>query len=219
MAISSAQPMRSAEIDILGAVNDLQEDMLSATSAVQTLDASVETLSDNLTAEIANRLSAVQAVTAAVVTERGERQAADDNLQSQLGNGFHQTSATTALSNISDTVSTLSDNLTDLGNAFEALPDISSFIDQFQFGAVTNVEVAAQSTQTGSITYDPAYTSNDKVAVVMSLYSATETLSTLSCTLDTSTNTGFAYTITNSDSAAHTVDLAWVAIKSFGLLS
>ncbi len=196
MAISKRQPMRSAEIDLVDAVNGLEQ-------TTQTHTQSINTLAEGLANEIGNRERAITGVMNSLEAETIARQGADTALQNQIGEGF-STEQT-----IAQSLSATRDAITALEQADAAL---QAFQNKFNIGIVDSIEIPANTSVSSTVTFNTPFDETASCAIFAQVI--TNELATLfTYNLIDCTYSGFSYSISNNDADAHTVSLGYVAVK------
>lgn len=184
MAISKTQPMRSAEIEILDKVNELD-------IAVDSNTTSLGLLTDALGAEVSDRQLADTALGNRISDEAGARANADTEIMNVIGSGF--SSLNTVKSNIED---------------------LQGFDSRFRIGMTEAYTIAASGAQSVLVTFSNPYEATDAILAIINPVASTETLTTLECVLDSADSLGLRATINNSDPEnAYTVALGFIAVK------
>lgn len=220
MAISKTQPMRSAEIEILDKVNELD-------IAVDSNTTSLGLLTDALGAEVSDRQLADTALGGRIDDEILARQNADVALGGRIDSEIlAREGADTALGNrISDEAGARANADTEImsviGSGFSSIntvksniEDLQGFDGRFRIGMTQAYTIAASGTQSISVDFNTPYESTDEVLVLINPIGASESFTDLKCVLDSAGYAGFSATIENSDTVnSYTVALGFVAIK------
>lgn len=223
MAISKVQPMRPAEIQLVDLANQLETTTQSHTRSIATLTEGLAdeisdrenadtALQDAITAETQARTQAVQTLTNNLASETQARAQAVQGLQTQIGDGFSETSVTQSLSATNQQILGLTNDV-DLIEATLA-ENVNVFINRFRVGHTESFEIAAGNAQAGSVTFNTPYADTAQVCVFLCCVDPGEIFTNLECQLISATYSGFSYNIVNNDQTdAHTVALGFVAVQ------
>lgn len=184
MAISKTQPMRPAEIELVEEVNRLTDASSSQAGQIASLNAAIE-------AEAQVRLNAVR------------------DLQTQIGDGFTESSVTQSLGNTALLDDTVVNSILELATSEETL---AGFASRFKIGCINGITIPANDSISTSATFAEPFGAND-VCVLFAQVVTNELASLFTYTLIDCTYSGFSYSIANSDADAHTVSLGYVAVK------
>ena len=188
MAISKTQPMRSAEIELVDSVNQLESDL--ATEVVNRTNADTA-LGSRIDDEILDRQSADTALGNRISDEAGARANADTEIVNLIGAGF--SSSNTIAANIEN---------------------LQGFDSRFRIGMTQSYTIAASGSQAFSVTFNNPYETTDAILAFVNPIAASEPFTYLVCVLDSAGPLGLDATITNNDSVnAYTVALGFIAVK------
>ena len=188
MAVSKTQNERPAIVALIDLANQLEED--SSTHAQ-----SIQTLTEGLADEAEARSQAVQ------------------GLQTQIGDGFAETSVTTALGATNQLVGQLGDEQDALYNTVSG---IEATLECIKFGVIPNITVPANDTYSGTYTYEEPFDAGAKSFVFLG-FASVESQTTLSLTLIDSSYSGFSYSVSNTDTDPATVTVGYLAIAALPL--
>lgn len=241
MAISKVQPMRPAEIQLVDLANQLETTTQSHTRSIATLTEgladeiseresadtaiqsaitaetqartqAVQTLTNNLASETQARTQAVQTLTNNLASETQARTQAVQGLQTQIGDGFSETSVTQSLSATNQQILGLTNDVDQIEATLAG--NVNVFINRFRVGHTESFEIAAGSAQAGSVTFNTPYADTAQVCVFLCCVDPGEIFTNLECQLISATYSGFSYNIVNNDQTdAHTVALGFVAAQ------
>jgi len=189
MAISKTQPMRSAEIALVDAVNEFTEDLAS---------------------EISNRKLADNALGERIDAETQARVDADADINAIIGDGFTpQNTIANSLSATNQQVLLLGQDVDANTNAIAAL---QAFDANIKIGKIADIVVPANDSISTSYVFGEPFP--DDAACILLAQVITDELATLfTYTLIDCTYSGFSYSIANSDADPHTVALGFVAVN------
>ena len=188
MAISKTQPMRSAEIELVDSVNQLETDL--ATEVDNRIDAD-NALGVRIDNEILAREGADTALGNRISDEAGARANADTEIVNMIGAGF--SSSNTVASNIES---------------------LQGFDNRFRIGMTEAYTIAASGSQAFSVTFNNPYETTDAILAIVNPIAAAEPFTDLECVLDSAGPLGLSATITNNDSVNdYTVALGFIAVK------
>lgn len=220
MAISKTQPMRSAEIEILDKVNELD-------TAVDSNTNSIGLLTDALGAEVSDRQLADTALSGRINNEVQQRESADSALSGRIsGEVTDRTDADTALGlridgEITNRVNSDSEIMNIIGTGFTSGNTISSnvsslqdFNNRFRIGLSQSYTIAPNTTQAISVDFNTPYESTDEVLLLLNPVAPNESFTDIKCTLDSAGYLGFSATVENLDTVnSYTVALGFIAVK------
>ena len=212
MAVSKTQNERPAIVALIDLANQLEEDSSAHAQSIQTLtegladevrdrEAADDLLEGIIQGEIENRAQAIQ-------DEAEARSQAVQGLQAQIGDGFAETSVTTALGATNQLVGQLGDEQDALYNT---VAGIESTLECIKFGVIPNITVPANDTYSGTYTYDEPFDAGAK-SFVFPGFASVESQTTLSLTLIDSSYSGFSYSVSNTDTDPATVNVGYLAI-------
>lgn len=188
MAISKTQPMRSAEIDLVDGFNQLESDVADEILARQSADAA---LGGRIDDEILARQDADTSLGGRISDEAGARANADTEIMNVIGSGF------SALNTIASNISNL------LG-----------FDNRFRVGMTQNYTIAANDSQSVTVTFNTPYEQTDEIIVLVCPVGASESYENIGVKVFTADYDGFTGSIRNDDTSdSHTLALGFVAIK------
>lgn len=217
MAVSKTQNERPAILALIDLANQLEGE--SNTHA-----RNIETLTEGLAAEVRDRDAAdtllegaiqneAEARAQAIQDEAEARAQAVQGVQTQIGNGFSQTSVT-------DSLSATNQLLFQLGNEQDALSEsvsgILAILDKLKFGMTVEVIVPANDSYAGSYVYSEPFDSSAQILVMLG-FADGPMPATLSLTLVDSSYSGFSYSISNTDTDPATVTVGYLAIAAIPL--
>lgn len=220
MAISKTQPMRSAEIEILDKVNELD-------IAVDSNTTSLGLLTDALGAEVSDRQLADTSLGNRIDTEIQQRESADSGLSNRIsGEVTTRADADTALGlridgEITNRVNSDSEIMNIIGTDFSSGNTVSSnvsglqeFNNRFRIGLSQPYTIAPNTTQAVSMDFNTPYESTDEVLVFVNPVAANESFTDIKCSLDSAGYLGFSATVENLDTVnSYTVALGFIAVK------
>lgn len=212
MAVSKTQNERPAIVALIDLANQLEEDSSTHAQSIQTLtegladevrdrEAADDLLEEIIQGEIENRAQAIQ-------DEAEARSQAVQGLQAQIGDGFAETSVTTALGATNQRVGQLGDEQDALYNT---VAGIEATLESIKFGVIPNITVAANDTYSGTYTYDEPFDAGAKSFAFLG-FASVESQTTLSLTLIDSSYSGFSYSVSNTDTDPATVTVGYLAI-------
>lgn len=218
MAVSKTQNERPAIVALIDLANQLEGE--SNTHA-----RNIETLTDGLAQEVRDREAAdtlldgairdeADARARAIQDEAEARAQAVQGVQTQLGNGFTETSVTTALGATNEQVGQLGDGMDALAGIVSG---IIEHLENIKFGIIPlELTVPANDTYTDSYVYPEPFDSS-AMTLVMLGFADGPMPATLSLTLVDSSYSGFSYSITNTDTDPATVTVGFLAIAAIPL--
>lgn len=227
MAISKTQPMRSAEIDIIDEVNALDNLTSEHTNSISTLsdDLADEILyreqgDENLQGQIGEGFSPIFTIAQSlgnIAQSLGVTSNAVSDIETIIGDGFSSQNTITAyrdalvavMGDISQLDNTVVNLILGLIDANEIL---KTFSDRFMIGIIENITIPANDSVSTSHIFTTPFLSTDSCILVGQVVT-NELSSMFTYTLTSCTYSGFSYSISNSDTDAHTVALGYVAIK------
>ncbi len=224
MAISKTQPMRSAEIELVDSVNQLESDLATEVGNRMNADTALGARIDD---EILAREGADTALGTRIDNEILAREGADTALGARIDDEIlAREGADTALGNrISDEAGARANADTEIvnliGTGFSASNTIASNIEslqgfdsRFRIGMTEAYTIAASGAQAVSVTFNNPYEATDAILAFVNPIASAETITTLGCVLDAAGPQGLRATINNSDpDNAYTVALGFIAIK------
>lgn len=223
MAISKVQPMRPAEIQLVDLANQLETTTQSHTRSIATLtegladeiserESADTVIQSAITAETQARTQAVQTLTNNLASETQARTQAVQGLQTQIGDGFSETSVTQSLSATNQQILGLTNDVDQIEATLAG--NVNVFINRFRVGHTESFEIAAGNAQAGSVTFNTPYADTAQVCVFLCCVDPGEIFTNLECQLISATYSGFSYNIVNNDQTdAHTVALGFVAVQ------
>lgn len=211
MAISKTQPMRPAEIELVDTVNTQGVTLSGNTLAIENLDS-------DLAAEVLARENEDSLLDGKITTEATNRTNADAAINAKIGVGFdseHTIAGSLSATNqnvtqLGSDIETMGDHLSDM-NA--SIADLQTFDSHIKFGHVLNLTIPAND----SISYDASFVEafeSDATVIVLAQVVTSELLTLFDYTLTACDYSGFSFTLSNSDSTAHTVSLEYVAFRT-----
>ena len=217
MAVSKTQNERPAIVALIDLSNQLEEDSSAHAQSIQTLtegladevrdrEAADDLLEEAIQGEAETRAQAIQ-------DEAEARSQAVQGLQAQIGDGFAETSVTTALGATNQQVSQLGDEQDALYNT---VAGIEATLECIKFGVIPNITVPANDTYSGTYTYDEPFDAGAKSFVFLG-FASVESQTTLSLTLIDSSYSGFSYSVSNTDTDPATVTVGYLAIAALPL--
>ena len=220
MAISKTQPMRSAEIELVDAANDLDTRVTANATAIDGLSSALGTevsdrafadaqLSTRIDTEATQRLNADDALDARIDTEIENRQSADTALGTRIDNEVEaRTNADTAIMNIIGSGFSSSDTIAD------AMQALQTFSDRYRFGVTQAYTIAPSTYEAVSITLAQPFSATDEVIVLLCPVGSSETFGDIRTTLLTATPYGFTANVDNDDTLnSHGVALGYLMVK------
>lgn len=129
-------------------------------------------------------------------------------LQTQIGDGFAETSITTSLGATNQQVTLLGEEQTVLA---EDVSGILSTLDSIKFGVTLEITVPANDSYSGSYVFSEPFDESAKCFVFLGI--ADDLFQdTLSVTLIHSSYSGFSYSVSNTDTDPATVNVGFLAI-------
>lgn len=218
MAVSKHQNERPAIDALIDLANQLEGE--SNTHA-----RNIETLTDGLAGEVRDREAAdtlldgairdeADARARAIQDEAEARAQAVQGVQTQIGDGFTETSVTTALGATNEQVSQLGEGLVSIA---EDVFGILTRLGNIKFGMIPlDLTVPANDTYADSYVYPEPFDSSAKTLVMLG-FADGPMPATLSLTLVDSSYSGFSYSITNTDADPATVTVGYLAIAAIPL--
>lgn len=210
MAVSKTQNERPAITALIDLANQLEDD--SNTHA-----RNIETLTNGLAQEALDREAAdtlldgairdeAEARAQAIQDEAEARAQAVQGLQTQIGNGFSETSVTTQVNALGEEQAVLAEDVF----------GIRATLKNIKFGILTEITVPANDSYAGSYAYPEPFDATSKSLVMLGLTDEPAP-ATLSLALVASTYSGFSYSITNTDTNPATVTVGYLAIAAIPL--
>ena len=217
MAVSKTQNERPAIVALIDLANQLEED--SNTHARD-----IQTLTEGLADEVRNREAAddlledaigdeAEARAGAIQDEAEARAQAVQGVQDQLGNGFTETSVTTALGEAFDQILSLGNDQAGLA---DDVSSILGWLENIKFGITVEITVPANDSYADSYVYSEPFDSSAMTLVLLG-FADGPMPATLSLTLVDSSYSGFSYSITNTDTDPATVTVGFLAIAAIPL--
>lgn len=201
MAVSKTQNERPAIVDLIDLANQLEGE--SNTHA-----RNIQTLTEGLADEVSDRETADELLDDVIQGEAEARAQAVRAVQSQIGDGFTETSVTTSLGATNQQVTLLGDAQAALA---EDVTGILDKLDNIKFGLTGPITVQANYTYSSSYVYPEPFDASAKSFAFLGFADAT-LQPTLSVTLLESTYSGFRYSISNTGTDPATVNVGYLAI-------
>lgn len=197
MAISKTQPMRSAEIELVDTVNDLDTDNTANKASIESLQAQIgdgfSTLGTTVT-------SVTNALSRAVQT-----------ISDELGDGFNtQNTVTAAIGSIVQTIGDAS-SLPVGSDIIDVLETLTAFSGRFRIGETEEIELSDGAPYSSSETFATPFGQTDNCILYAQVISGEPTnrfdLTILDCT-----NVGFSYSVAATDTDTYTIRVGYIAI-------
>lgn len=186
MVISKTQPMRSAEIELVDAVNE-QDTTLSAHQQ------SLDDLAEGLASESQNRI------------------AGDAAIDAVIGIGFTpQNTIANSLSATNSQVLELTNGVDSIEQT--ELPNIQAFLNRFRIGATEQITVESAGSYSSSLVYQTPFDETDLTFVTLG-FADDIPLTDLHVSLIDSTYSGFSYSVSNTGSDDADIRIGFLAVK------
>lgn len=232
MAISKTQNERPAIIDLIDAVNENSatiaqhgESIASLTGLIahetderERADAALTQTLNATNGQLQDLANDVDTLTDDLIDEQEARQQADATLTLRLDSANVQIGTNTDdIATLQDDTETISGNLSTLSETVTSISgdvsDITTKLAGIKIGETESISVAANQSATGNVTFPEAFATGSD-CIVLLLPISTASLDVFSVSATACTITGFSYSITNSDAAAHTVKIGYVAFRT-----
>lgn len=197
MAISKTQPMRSAEIELVDTVNDLDTDNTAN-------KASIESLQD----QIGNGFSEL-GTTVTSVTNALSR--AVQTISDELGDGFDsQNTVTAAIGSIVQVIGDTS-SLPVGSDIIDLLETLTAFSGRFRIGETEEIELTDGDPYASSETFATPFGQNDNCILYAQVISG-EPTNLFDLTIIDCTSVGFSYSVAPTDTDPYTIRVGYIAV-------
>ena len=142
----------------------------------------------------------------ALIDEAATQEQAVQGLQTQIGNGFTETSVTTQVSQLGDAQAALAEDVF----------GILAQLENIKFGITPEITVPANDSYSDSYVFFEPFDASAKCFVFLA-FADIISQDTLSLALVDSSYSGFSYSITNTDTDPVTVTVGFLAIAAIPL--
>lgn len=197
MAISKTQPMRSAEIELVDTVNDLDTDNTENKASIESLQGQIgdgfSTLGTTVT-------SVTNALSRAVQT-----------ISDELGDGFDsQNTVTDAIGSIVQTIGDAS-SLPVGSDIIDLLEVLTAFSGRFRIGETEEIELSDGTPYAASEVFATPFGQTDNCILYAQVISS-EPTNRFDLTITDCSSTGFSYSVAATDSDPYTIRVGYVAV-------
>ena len=218
MAISKTQPMRSAEIELVDTVNDLDTDNTANKASIESLQGQIgdgfSTLGTTVTS-VTNALSrAVQTLSDELgvgFTSQNTVAAAIGSISDELGDGFDsQNTVAAAIGSILQTIGDAS-SLPVGSDLIDVLEALTAFSGRFRIGETEEIELSAGSPYASSEVFATPFGQTDNCILYAQVISS-EPTNRFDLTITDCSSTSFSYSVAANDSDPYTIRIGYVAV-------